>query len=249
MKRIGELLGADVSLASIAACADSIRDYVSGRDRPTVTLPSNCLLTEQEAVQMFPNTGTWHYVNIPVPASANPSAHPDLVLKQACAANAPCVTQQIEHFTEQLKNKRLDRKTRAIALMFLIHLVGDLHQPLHAVARNKDRGGNDVFVKVGDHTARLHGLWDSFFVEPLQESEVESVAAGGHGKPKNWAWESYDAARLTVYNSVPIRPSTFENPIVLPEAAYREAAVPVVKKRLRAASLRLADLLAKALRD
>jgi hypothetical protein len=46
---------------------------------------------------------------------------------------------------------------------------------------------------------------------------------------------------------VPVQPSTAENPIVLPDPGYREAAVRTVKARLNSASVRLADLLAKAL--
>lgn len=247
MKRIETLLGPGVSLASLAVCADSIRDYVSGRNRPDATYPGYCLLSEQEAVTRFPNTGSWHFVNIPVPAGPNPSAHKNSVLRDACAANAPCILSQIEHFERQLKDKRLDKPSRAIALMFLVHLVGDLHQPLHAVARNNDKGGNEVFVRVGAHTGRLHGLWDSFLVEPLQDDDVAEVRVRAHGRPDHWAWESYDASRLTVYAAIPVQPSTFENPIVLPDPAYRDAAIPVVKRRLRQASLRLADLLAKAL--
>jgi hypothetical protein len=249
VQRIAAILGPDVSLASIASCADSIRDYVAGKDKPGVTLPGNCFVTEKEALAMFPRTGSWHFVNIPVPASANPFAHPKSVLRQACAAAAPCITTQIEYFTAQLKNKHLDKKTRAIALMFLVHLVGDIHQPLHAVERNKDRGGNEVFVSLGSQTGRLHRLWDSFFVEPLEEVDVEGVAPLFGGKPDTWAWESYDAARQTVYANIPIEPSTLETPIKLRDPDYRNAAVPVVKKRLRTASLRLAELLAKTLRS
>jgi hypothetical protein len=248
MKRIKGLLGPDVSLASIAVCADAIRDFVSGKQRPNPSaLPGNCLVTEQEAAVMFPNTGSWHFVNIPVPAAASLSAHPNAVLVKACEAHAPCVISQIEHFTAQLKDKSLDKRTRAIALMFLVHLVGDVHQPLHAVARNNDRGGNDVFVRVGTHTGRLHGLWDSFLVEGIEDAAVRRLVAAGKGGAERWAWESYDAARKFVYHGVPIQATTFETPVVLPDPAYREAAVPVIKARLKAASIRLANLIAKAL--
>jgi hypothetical protein len=146
-----------------------------------------------------------------------------------------------------LKDKKLDSRTRAMALMFLVHLVGDLHQPLHAVDRNKDRGGNNVFIRLGRHAGRLHGLWDSFFVEPLEEADLESSPGVSGGSPRSWAWESYEVARTVVYRGVPVQPSTAENPIVLPDPGYREAAVPIVKARLKSASVRLADLLAKTL--
>lgn len=248
MQKVAALLGPGLSLASIASCADSIRDYVSNKDKPDAVFPSGCIVTKEEAVSMFPSSGSWHYVNIPVPAASDPSSHPKAALQQACAERPPCILTQIERFTAQLKNKNLDTRTRAIALMFLVHLVGDLHQPLHAVNRNDDRGGNEVFVKIGTRVGRLHSLWDSFFMESIEEADVQSLANSGGGKPSQWAWESYDAAQRTVYNHVPLTATSFENPVILPDPAYRDAAARVIKMRLRAASIRLADLLAKALR-
>ena len=248
MKRIAELLGPGVSLASVSVCADSIRDFVSGRERPNPpALPGNCMVTEQEAVTRFKSTSSWHFVNIPVPAAPRASAHPNAVLVRACEAHSPCIVTQIEHFAAQLKNKKLDKKTRAIALMFLVHLVGDLHQPLHAVARNDDRGGNEVFVRVGTHTGRLHGVWDSYFVEQIDAADVERGVAPRQSDSRTWAWESYDAARQFVYPGVPIQATAFENPIALPDPSYKDAAVPVIKARLLAASIRLANLIAKSL--
>lgn len=246
-KQIAALLGPDLSLVSIAVCADSIRGFVAAKGKPGAVFPVNCVVTKEEVATMFPSSGSWHFVNIPVPASADASAHPNAVLEQACADEAPCIVQRIEHFTAQLKDKTLDRRTRAIALMFLTHLVGDLHQPLHAVARQKDKGGNDVFIRLGNHTGRLHSIWDTFLVDKLDEADVKGNVAARHTTPKSWAWESYDAARHVVYNNVPVRPSTFEDPIVLEAEPYLNAAMPVVKQRLHAASIRLAALLAKAL--
>ena len=83
MKRIAALLGPHVSLASVAACADSIRDFIPMKDRLGITFPANCIVTEQEAIAMFSKTASWHYVNIPVPAGPNPSAHPNAVLSES----------------------------------------------------------------------------------------------------------------------------------------------------------------------
>src|SRR4051794_4495916 len=94
LKRIAGLLGPGVSLSSIAVCADSIRDYVRDRDKPGVVLPDNCLVTKQQAIEQFPTTGSWHFINIPLSSDSHFSAHPDSILEQACAANAPCVTTQ-----------------------------------------------------------------------------------------------------------------------------------------------------------
>jgi hypothetical protein len=106
-----------------------------------------------------------------------------------------------------------------------------------------------VFVKLGSQTARLHSLWDTHLVEPLQEVELGGSVKAGNKTPKSWAWESYDAAVHVAYRDIPVRPSTFQNPIVIPEPHYRALATDIVKQRLYAASVRLADLLAAAVGD
>ena len=247
MRKVAGILGPGATLSSLASCADSIRDYVSNKNNPNFMFPGGCIISKEEAVAMFPSTGSWHFVNIPVPAAANPGRRPDDVLTKACAERPPCILTQIEHFTDQLKDKSLDNRSRAIAVMFLVHLVGDLHQPLHAVARQNDRGGNDVFVKVGSHVGRLHQLWDTYVVEPLDAEDVYTTGSAGKGSPKTWAWESYEAALETAYAGIPVQPSSFENPIPLPDPQYQAAATQAAKRRLHSASLRLAELLTKAL--
>jgi hypothetical protein len=193
----------------------------------------------------FADSASWHYINIPVPAPSRS----DAVLKQACPSDKPCAITQIETFRKQLGDKKLATRDRLIALIFLTHLVADLHQPLHAVQRNNDAGGNEVFVKLGSQTAKLHSLWDTQLVEPIQEVELGGPVKAGNKTAKSWAWESYDAAVNVAYNNVPLRQSTFQDPIVIPEPHYRGVATDMVKQRLYAASVRLADLLAAAVGD
>jgi hypothetical protein len=239
-QKISGLLGPGITLASISVCADSVREHV--RTPSESPLPPGCFLTSEEALGKFSQSASWHFINIPVPAPSRS----DAVLKDACPVDEPCVLTQIEVFRKQLGDKKLAKKDRLIALMFLTHLVADLHQPLHAVERNKDAGGNDVFIKVGSQRTRLHSLWDTHLVEPLQEVELGGPVKAGSKTPKSWAWESYDAALNIAYRDVPIRPSTFQNPIVIPEPHYRAVATDIVRQRLYAASVRLADLLAAA---
>jgi hypothetical protein len=241
--KISGLLGPGITLASVALCADSVREYV--RQPADARLPANCVLTNEEAKSRFSDSARWHYINIP---AAAPSRS-DAVLNQACPPDKPCAVTQIELFRKQLGNKKLANRDRLIALIFLTHLVADLHQPLHAVQRNKDAGGNEVIVKLGSQTAKLHSLWDTQLVEPIQEVELGGTVKAGNKTPKSWAWESYDAAVNVAYSEVPLRPSTFQNPIVIPEPHYRGVATDTIKQRLYAASVRLADLLAAAVGD
>jgi S1/P1 Nuclease len=243
LQRIEQLVGPGVTLASLSTCADDIRAYTRMRAGGKADAPflRDCLLSRAEMASKFPNTSSWHYVNIPLPSGLGDST----VLEQACGRE--CITAQIDHFTQQLGNNKLPAKTRAVALMFLIHLVGDIHQPLHAVERNKDQGGNLVIVSLGGAVSTLHALWDTKLVESLDGRLVSTHVKKTSRTPQSWAWESYEAARDVVYWSVPARPGNMKDPILLPEPEYRNRAVPVVRQRLHAASVRLADLLAKTL--
>ena len=163
------------------------------------------------------------------------------------------------HQTTQGQN--LDRKDRAVALMFLTHLIGDVHQPLHAADRNGDQGGNQIFVRIGNQTRRLHSAWDTLLVEGtgrsllseqdlielLSSPKFDGAMKKSNRSAQSWAWESNDIARKITYRDVPFRMTTFEDPIVLPDPSYRDRATHQVRKRLYAASVRLADTLAQVL--
>ncbi len=145
--------------------------------------------------------------------------------------------------------------------MFLTHLIGDVHQPLHAAERNGDQGGNQIFVRIGNQTRRLHSAWDTLLVEGagrsllseqdlielLSSPKFDGAMKKSNGSAQSWALESNDIARKITYRDVPFRMTTFEEPIVLPHPSYRDRATHQVRKRLYAASVRLADTLAQVL--
>jgi len=167
--------------------------------------------------------GPWHYIDIP---RGNHKGD----LAEYCGAEG-CVTRAIEEQRAILKDKSVDSLKRAEAIRYLIHFVGDLHQPLHAVT-NADNGGNCVPVKYLHHEPRpnslhpegedyspnLHQVWDTEIVErhmevsnPLRyadeldekfHSEFAAwEAAGIH--VDNWAWESHARAETAVYDAFP----------------------------------------------
>ena len=72
----------------------------------------------------------------------------------------------LETQTRILANKRLPREQRVEALKFVIHFVGDIHQPLHCVDRNGDKGGNAqlVFYREQKAATNLHRVWDTFIL-------------------------------------------------------------------------------------
>ncbi len=83
-----------------------------------------------------PEASAWHYIDIPRDA-------PRSAMAESCPASTGCVTSALQHQLEFLRSDGVDARVRADALRFIIHFVGDLHQPLHCVSNN-DLGGNCV---------------------------------------------------------------------------------------------------------
>ncbi len=167
--------------------------------------------------------GPWHYIDIPRGKHKGN-------LAEYCGTEG-CVTRAIEEQGAILKDKSAVPLERAEAIRYLIHFVGDLHQPMHAI-NNADNGGNCVPVKYfrheplvnplhperEDYSPNLHQIWDTEIVErdmeisnPLRYADeldekfhgqtAELEAAGIH--MENWAWESHERAETTVYDALP----------------------------------------------
>ena len=71
---------------------------------------------------------------------------------------------KVEQFVTTLKNKKSSKEEKQIALKFLIHLMGDLHQPLH-VGNGNDRGGNGIKLKWFGEPTNLHSIWDTKLIQ------------------------------------------------------------------------------------
>jgi hypothetical protein len=138
------------------------------------------------------------------------------------------VTAAIRHQLDVLRSSSATKPEQAEALMFLIHFVGDLHQPLHA-ADNADRGGNCVAVAIFDkkpetsgstqsYRPNLHGVWDTDLVEAAAHGLEPRAFADAlrqefareirrcKRQPIDvdaWAWESHNLAIKTVYGKLP----------------------------------------------
>jgi hypothetical protein len=125
-----------------------------------------------------PATGSWHYWDIPL-SQTSPATLP-----QYCAEG--CVVQALQQQIAILRDKTRSDAERSMALLWVLHLVGDMHQPLHEVD-NSDRGGNCVPVSLPHHAAErrtnggynpnLHGIWDTELVELAGEIDRKSPDA------------------------------------------------------------------------
>ncbi len=176
----------------------------------------------------------WHYVTVPdgkTPAEVGAPEEGD-------AFSA------LQSFARTLRDPAASLTDKQLALRFTVHLVGDLHQPLH-VGNGTDRGGNDVKVTfMGEHT-NLHSVWDSKLIEHRQLSYSELAAflarritpelreAWATADPNVWMAESA-AIRDTIY------PAEGQTSLSW-DYAYRSA--PIVDQRLEQAGVRLAAYL------
>jgi hypothetical protein len=250
------LMDGKYSLADISVCADRLRD--TDRKRP-----------EDEMCRLLagavPSTnGTWHYISIPVPTKAK--------TLEAFCPQGDCVTAKITSFAETLRTSN-DRAAQRQALLFLVHLVADIHQPLHAVDRSCDKGGTservNFFVQGKKHAdVNLHHVWDTDELELLmtdykvtdEHAIAEALIASiSPTEAESWvgataeqmAWESYRIAIASVYPAVPYQNFCGPQEAALIETdlslSYEEDGSKVVQKQLMKAGVRLAAMLESAL--
>jgi hypothetical protein len=187
-----------------------------------------------------PQTVTWHYVNIEIDTPGYNAARD--------CPRAICVTAQIDRDLRLLAAPRTPGTSKVEALRFLVHFIGDLHQPLHAADRH-DKGGNDVTVSYRGKRTSLHRIWDHDVVLALGANPVRVAAnivarltpaqkarmAGG--TPADWTNESFALAAHEIYGRFPAG-----DPIYLP-ADYARRESGVARSQLAKAGLRLAAAL------
>ena len=230
----------DHDIASESTWADKYRDS----DRDTTKI-------------RYQATRLWHFVDIEL-------AEPNLA--SACFGHAPlppgipastgpsqaCVVDKIDQFAAELGNPAIAASEQLLALKFLLHFVGDLHQPLHS-ADDHDAGGTKKLVTAeGLHPGNLHRYWDIELVEQLG-TDPRQVAASlignisdaqrlewSSGTPADWAMESFALAREDAFGLLP-QPGD-QGTYALPPA-YMDQAVKDVALQLSRAGVRLAFIL------
>ena len=205
-----------------------------------------------------PETYNWHFVDIPVSEAKYDAARDcPATEKGDCAINA------IARARTEVVDPQRSTLLRAEALKFLIHFVGDLHQPLHAID-NHDRGGNDVKVSAlkGEEgrDTNLHAVWDTGLINLSTETEAaraerllsqlvqQSPAVPVSLEPVQWAEESHEVGLRVVYRYPSFLPTgPGPDPVVLDDG-YRSAANAEIDRRQQLAGSRLAALLISLLK-
>lgn len=180
---------------------------------------------------VWPATAAWHFINIPLAARRSSN------LARYCPPATGCLLSAIRAQLRILRDPRSAAEARADALRFVIHLVGDLHQPLHA-ATNDDRGGNCIPVtffgraprETGrdreDFSPNLHEVWDVGIIDEFSHGESPQQVAhhldqkfraeipAWQSQPADfaaWAWETHELAKSIAYGRLP-RPIFIRRP-------------------------------------
>ncbi len=193
----------------------------------------------------FPDMGrhlTWHYYDIPYT--------PD-------GFKAP--QQPLPHALSELRRligeiAKVSQEQQAYDLPWLLHIEGDVHQPLHATSRflrsqpKGDAGGNFVYVLPDTN---LHAIWDNSPGTDISDAYVSAYAAAVTVEfptpkrpsldPKKWLDESYSLVKSAVY-TFGLETGSKAHPIALP-VGYQEKEKPIIRRRLALAGYRLAAVL------
>jgi hypothetical protein len=178
-----------------------------------------------------PQTGPWHYVNFPK-GDCNYQPERD-------CPDGHCVVAAIEKFTSVLESSASDEK-RLNALKYLVHFVGDVHQPLHA-GYGEDRGGNTYQLQAFMRGTNLHAVWDSGLIKSL-DIDALALTAELLATPQAKTTSAWTPA-LAAEESCRIVSTEGFYPGRLVDAPYIRRFVPVMKDRLAVAGARLGYLL------
>lgn len=176
----------------------------------------------------------WHYITVKDGNAYKPADAP---------AEGDAIT-ALQGFTKTLKNPDAPSTDRRLALRFIVHIIGDLHQPLHA-GGGTDRGGNDFKVTWFGKPTNLHSVWDSAMIEQrsLSYSEHADWLSRSMTPEQIIAWNTADPAIWTT-ESIALRKTIYpQNPELSWDYAYQHHEE--VDLRLKQAGVRIAAYLNK----
>lgn len=213
---VRDLLGNE-SLADVSSWADEVRG--------------------QEA---YKKTGGWHFINLPLGLT-----YPEFQ-KAVLAMTEENVYSALLQVEKTLKDPNATRESKVEALKFVVHFIGDLHQPMH-VSRAEDKGGNTIQLNYEDKGTNLHSLWDTKLLEH-QGLNYEQLASKYDNVPARqikqwqsepmmkWVWESYEISSQ-LYAEVDAMGSRKI------DDTYYQKHLPQIEVRIQQAGMRLAGVL------
>ncbi|QYE33148.1 S1/P1 nuclease (plasmid) [Polymorphobacter sp. PAMC 29334] len=237
---LAQLLAAAPDLATPACPVGSFEDGAIWAD---------CVRSQYR--DLYAQTATWHYVDVSICRTFQLPEDRD----------ARYVVRRYQHELAVLSNHGAPPAVRLEALLWVEHLVGDLHQPLH-IGDDDDRGGNEVQIRPqsGRYPLNLHAEWDRVLVDdtvratPGGVAGLAAAAANHSGRarelsPTAWARESWDIAGRVAYGrALDANYCDHGHRSIDVGEDYRFAAIPIVQTQIERAGVRLAAVLNSVLR-
>jgi len=235
----GHAIVADIASSLLTTKATTaVSKYIPGEKMSSVSSVADTFDHSAEGKWSEP----MHYINM---------LRNQTVFNAAINCKNLCVVGAIQNYTKRLQaNYTATLIAEPSALVFIIHFVGDVHQPLH-VGWADDLGGNTIKVQFYGVKTELHAVWDDNIIEKYNKDWVSfsaelkttiktnSTIIKQYTKnmdPISWANESFDYTKSDVYVGVSgVDPNLTDD--------YYNRNIPIVKERLMAAGIRLATLL------
>ena len=148
----------------------------------------------------------------------------------------------LEMFTKQLKNTQSSLAQKQLALRFIVHIIGDLHQPFHA-GNGTDRGANDVKLEFFRKDSNLHRVWDSGLIDRQQLSYTEwtHMLSSKISSQQAKKWMEIDP-KVWIAESAKVRVGLYPAKNII-SWDYQYQTMPIVKRRLQMAGVRIAAYL------
>jgi hypothetical protein len=177
-------------------------------------------------------TTDWHWVTIP----------DGMTYEQAEKNPKGDIIESIERIVAELKSRKLTPEQEVERLKWLIHLVGDIHQPLH-VGRGDDRGGNNIKIMWFRADSNLHRVWDSDMIDDTKLSYTELAESLGNPSPQQIQRWQQATVRDWAYESASYRKQVYDYGNARLGYQYSYKYLGIAKERLLQAGVRLAGLL------
>jgi hypothetical protein len=196
--------------------------------------------------ERFTYAYSWHFQNVDICKPFD--------LKAPCR-DGNCVSVQIERQVKLLSDPKVPTREKVMALAFLVHFMGDLHQPLHAGDKS-DRGGNDFKMSYGVIPSNLHSVWDGLLADraisspPPDAAGILSAFSPAEraqmrlGTVTDWSKQSWEASREFGYGALmadPCGPLPAQRPRM--DEATIQRLTPILRRQVARGGERLARLL------
>jgi hypothetical protein len=188
-----------------------------------------------------PESGPWHFIDVQITDDR-------LEMARDCPKN-DCILVKIADFQNVLRDPAATLDQQREALMFIVHFIGDMHQPLHC-SDHHDRGGNGQRVHFNGRDTNLHSVWDSGLLSRMPSED--QLFAGyspeakhrakkwAKGTPADWADEIHKKSVKITYGKLP---KAAAGVIVPLDGKYEKAADSLLREQIEKAGVRLAFIL------